>query len=194
MSIFVSIKRFIVRSCLDLLKLYIDMYLYLTKKQDNIIKNKDFNGSNEYKMTKYDIIKNNKMHSVIFSLKVNDKTENSKIEEELEKHILDFKMNTDIVLSNKNLIVNCTLNKYLDIEACNEKDQTDITNSFRYFCYYFDKDIKVDIFLEYLKLHENIDYNNYSCLTIYMNDFDFSERVYDLERLKDIKFSSLLSN
>ena len=186
MSIFSSIKKFILRSCFDVLKLYVDMYLYFTKKPDNIIKNNDFNGSNEYKMSKYDIIKNNKIHSIIFSSKES--------KEELEKHIFDFKINTDIALSNKNMIVNCTLNKYLDIEACNEQEQIDITNSFRYFCYYFDKDINMDIFLEYLKLHENVDYNNYSCLTIYMNDFDFTERVYDLERLKDIKFSTVLSS
>ena len=190
-----SCRRVLFRSCLEVVKKFIDVYLYFTNKSDNMIQDHSIN-MGDYKLEKYNIIKNNRNYMIIFA---------SKCDEELQKHILDCKINMAFKLSNKNLIVNCTLQmadasvhqgtlQTAVADSDNNIDVLDITENIRHFCYYFDKDVNIDIFLQHLKFQYDIDYNNYSYLTLYMNDFDFSERKYDLKRLQSLKFSEIFLN
>ena len=179
---FIGIRNFVgtflFRSCLEIVKRCIDLYLYYTNKSDNIIQDHTMN-LGDYKIEKYNVIKNNKNYKIILASKCND---------ELQKHILDCKINMELGLSNKNLIVNCSITDETG------ENSLDITENIRHFSYYFDKDVNIDIFLQHLKFQDCIDYNNYSYFSLYMNDFDFTERTYDLQRLQSLKFSEIFLN
>jgi hypothetical protein len=130
-----------------------------------------------YRYITYNVIKNNKNYKVVFS---------SDVDENIQQHILDFKLKTDLCLGAKNLIVNCHLTKR------GTSVTFDITEYVRYFCYYFDKDEKFDIFLNYLEYKHDIDLSLYKDIVLYMNDFDFSEKVYDINAVKNMKFSDII--
>lgn len=178
MGISSFVGTFLFRSCLEIVKKCIDVYLYFTNKSDNMIQDHSIN-LGDYKIEKYNIIKNNKNYKIIFS---------SKCSNELQKQILDCKINMTLGLSNKNMIVNCSITDETG------KNSLDITENIRNFSYYFDKDVNVDIFLQHLKFQDCIDYNNYSHLSLYMNDFDFTEKTYDLKTLQTLKFSEIFLN
>jgi hypothetical protein len=175
----------ILRTFLQVAKTFVEVYLYFTKRSDNIIEIKGISslskdGKPSYNYIKYNVIKNNKNYKVVFS---------SKSFENLEQHVLDFKLNSDICLSNKNVIVNCHLTSKFGNE-----DDIDITEYVRYFCYYFKKDEIFDMFLKYLEYEHNINLNSYENITLYMNDFDFSEKVYDIKKVESMKFHEIFKD
>jgi hypothetical protein len=84
-------------------------------------------------------------------------------------------------IMNKDLIVHCNISN-------DDELVVELTNIFRKFCYYFDKDYTLDIFIEYL--HDYIS-ENYSDmqhiniykynLCVYLNDNEFSEKAFSLK-------------
>lgn len=163
----------------------VDLYLYFTKASDSMIKSGEIE-SNSFltcNYIKYDVIKNNKYCKVIFM---------SETKSDIENDILDFKENIDVILQNKYLIVNCNLHFDKSNEELNEERMIDITDYIRYFCYYFDKDIHISFFLNYLQKEHLVDLSNYNRLTLYMNDFDFSEKTYNLSDVGHMKFKDII--
>lgn len=172
------------RTFLQVAKTFVEVYLYFTKRSDNMIELDKLqiplvsvDGKPCYNYIKYNVIKNNKNYKVVFS---------SKSFENLQQHILDFKLNSDLCLSNKNLIVNC----HLTSKFGNEYGM-DITEYVRHFCYYFEKHETFDMFLKYLQYEHGINLNSYENVTLYMNDFDFSEKVYDIKKVESMKFHEI---
>lgn len=172
------INNFIFSIFLKIARVFAEVYLYFTKRSDNMVEMSNIHILYHY--ITYNVIKNNKNYKVVFS---------SDVYEKVQRHILDFKQNSDICLAAKNLIVNCHLTKCnVSLETC---DMFDITEYIRHFCYYFDKDETFDIFLNYLKCKHQVDLSLYKDITIYMNDLDFSEKVYDIKTVQDMRFRDI---
>ena len=150
----------------------------------------------------YNIIYNNKKHDLVFIAE----------SDEIDLQIKDCFSNISDILPLKKLIVYCGIKK----EGIIEDDiDIDITDIFRYFVYYYNKDNTLDIFLKYIlykgiinnecneynecdgynecnEYNEFDKYNEYS-FVLYLNDSDFTEIVYDMKSIKNIKFKELLS-
>lgn len=183
-----TIYNYICRTFLQVARIFVEVYLYCTQRPDNMVKTGDIIklGFNNY--ITYNVIKNNKNYKVVFSSESLDgKVLDGKVHENIQKHILDFKLNSYLCLSAKNLIVNCHLTKEFDDDVC------DITEYVRYFCYYFDKNERFGIFLNYLEYKHGINLSLYKDITLYMNDMDFSEKVYDIKVAKNMSFSEVFS-
>lgn len=182
------IYKFLFRSFFHIVRVFVEVYLYFTKRLDNIVEISNVHVLYHY--ITYNVIKNNKNYKVVFS---------STCDKKVQEHILDFKLNNDLCLASKNLIVNCNLNLTLDEgdvvrqpgTSNDNVDMFDITEYVRYFCYYFDKDEKFDMFLNYLEYKHNIDLSLYKEITLYMNDFDFSEKVYSIKESRDMMFRDI---
>ena len=175
-----SIYKHILKFFLQVARIFVEVYLYLTRRSDNMVEMSNIHRLYHY--TTYNVIKNNKNYKVVFS---------SEVREDIERHILDFKQNGDVCLAAKNVIVNCHLTRegtFTDEDSC---DLLDITEYVRYFCYYFDKSEKFDIFLNYLEYEHGIDLSLYKDIILYMNDFDFTEKVYDIKTVKDTMFRDI---
>lgn len=176
------IYNFFFKSFFQVVRVFVEVYLYFTKKLDNIVEISNVHHVLYHYIT-YNVIKNNKNYKVVFS---------STCDKKVQEHILDFKLNNDICLAAKNLIVNCHLN--LSSSGSGGDDlMFDITEYVRYFCYYFDKDEKFDMFLNYLEYKHNIDLSLYKEIILYMNDFDFSEKVYDIKESRDMMFKDIFT-
>lgn len=145
----------------------------------------------------YNIIYNDKKHDLVFIAE----------SDEIDLQIKDCFSNMSDILPLKKLIVYCGIKK----EGVIEDDiDIDITDIFRYFVYYYNKDNTLDIFLKYIlykgiinngcneyngycDINKEFDkYNEYS-FVLYLNDSDFTEIVYDMKSIKNIKFKELLS-
>ena len=172
------IYNYIFRTFLQVARVFVEVYLYFTQRSDNMVETSDIHVLYHY--ITYNVIKNNKNFKIVFS---------SEVDENIQQHILDFKLNSDICLSAKNLIVNCHLTKDLD----DVDDVFDITEYVRYFCYYFNKVERFDIFLNYLEYKHDINLSLYKNIILYMNDLDFSEKVYDIKGAKNMSFSEVFS-
>jgi hypothetical protein len=172
---FEVIINFFFRSFFQVVRVFVEVYLYFTKRLDNIVEISNVHVLYHY--ITYNVIKNNKNYKVVFS---------STCDKKVQEHILDFKLNNDICLAAKNLIVNCHLNLSSSGDL-----MFDITEYVRYFCYYFDKDEKFDMFLNYLEYKHNIDLSLYKEITLNMNDFDFSEKVYGIKESRDMMFRDI---
>jgi hypothetical protein len=105
----------------------------------------------------------------------------------LYNDLVEFNKNKKDMILHKNKIV------FAGITDENDQVLFDITNEFRKFCFYFDKQIGVNYFLDYF-MYIQIDVDildNY--LTIYMNDEDFSQKKYSIKQISDKDFSDILS-
>lgn len=175
------IYNFFFRNFFYVVKVFVEVYLYFTQRLDNIVEISNVHILYHY--ITYNVIKNNKNYKVVFS---------STCDKKVQEHILDFKLNKDLCLAAKNLIVNCHLILSSDKGTGNDNvDMFDITEYVRYFCYYFDKDEKFDMFLNYLEYKHNINLSLYKEITLYMNDFDFSEKVYSIKESRDMMFRDI---
>ena len=152
----------------------IRLYFYIKRTRNNSMYKKEYKKLNRYFIEKYHLISNDKDYTIMFM-----SSDNSK----LNDHISDFKDNIQDNLMNKDLIVHCNISSDEDLVI-------ELTDIIRKFCYYFDKDYSLDMFLEYLDdyivenkpqmQHINIyDYN----LCVYLNDSEFTERVFPLKKL-----------
>lgn len=173
------IYNFFFRNFFHLVRVFVEVYLYFTKRLDNIVEISNVHVLYHY--ITYNVIKNNKNYKVVFS---------STCDKKVQEHILDFKLNNDLCLAAKNLIVNCHLN-LSSSEGNDNVDMFDITEYVRYFCYYFDKDEKFDMFLNYLEYKHDIDLSLYKEITLHMNDFDFSEKVYCIKESRNMMFRDI---
>jgi hypothetical protein len=152
----------------------IRLYFYIKRTRNNSMYKKEYKKLNRYFIEKYHLISNDKDYTIMFMSSNNSK---------LNDHISDFKDNIQDNLMNKDLIVHCNISSDEDLVI-------ELTDIIRKFCYYFDKDYSLDMFLEYLDdyivenkpqmQHINIyDYN----LCVYLNDSEFTERVFPLKKL-----------
>ena len=152
----------------------IRLYFYIKRTRNNSMHKKEYKKLNRYFIEKYHLISNDKDYTIMFM-----SSDNSK----LNDHISDFKDNIQDNLMNKDLIVHCNISSDEDLVI-------ELTDIIRKFCYYFNKDYSLDMFLEYLDdyivenkpqmQHINIyDYN----LCVYLNDSEFTERVFPLKKL-----------
>jgi len=127
------------------------------KRNDCILMKRDVFIYNNYIAKEYNIVYNEKNHDLVFI------AESDKI----DLQIKDFFSNMSNILAFKKLIVYCGIKKEGIIEDDIDIDVTDI---FRYFVYYYDKDITLDIFLKYVLTKGVIQdsvYNVYSKYNIY---------------------------
>ena len=186
-----------------------------SERDDCILMKRDVFIHDKHIAKEYNIIYNDKNHDLVFIAE----------SDEIDLQIKDCFSNISEIIPLKKLIVYCGIKKDGVIEGDIDID-IDITDMFRYFVYYYDKDISLDIFLKYI-LHKGIiidsiydayikyiiynecsEYNKYSgCsdinkefdkyneykFVLYLNDHDFTEIVYDMKSIKDIKFKELLS-
>ena len=184
------------------------------KRNDCILMKRAIFTYNNYIAKEYNIVYNEKNHDLVFI------AESDKI----DLQIKDFFSNISKILALKNLIVYCGIKK----EGIIEDDiDIDVTEIFRYFVYYYDKDTKLDIFLKYILTkgaiqdsvynvyskyniyNEYSEYNEYNgydyfdinsefdkyseySFVLYLNDSDFTEIVYSMKSIKDLKFKELL--
>lgn len=150
----------------------IKLYYYIKKRRNNRmykVESKELNG---YFMEMYNLIKDDKDYKVMFM---------SKDKKDINVQFNDFKANMEDNIMNKDLIVHCNISN-------DDELVVELTNIFRKFCYYFDKDYTLDIFIEYL--HDYIS-ENYSDmqhiniykynLCVYLNDNEFSEKAFSLK-------------
>jgi|UniRef100_A0A6C0AM54 hypothetical protein len=168
-------------------KYIIGLYFYIKRTRNNSMCKKEYKKLNRYFIEKYHLISNDKDYTIMFM-----SSDNSK----LRNHISDFKDNIKDNLTNRDLIVHCNISSDQDLVI-------ELTDIIRNFCYYFDKDYSLDMFLEYLDNYiiENkpqmqyiniYDYN----LCVYLNDSEFTERIFPLKKLTNSgkTFKELLLN
>ena len=182
-------RRFIVRKVfwmsIFFLKYMITFYSFM-KRSKNKMYRLEYKKLDDYVMDKYHLIENDKTHTVVFMSNCNNA---------LYKHIIDFKKDITSGLENKNLIVHCS------ISDDDNNIIMDLTELFRRFCHYYDKDYTLHGFFKYIEEHKrefkknmshvNIyDYN----LIVYLNDNLFTEVSYPIRVIlnENIKFSELL--
>lgn len=150
----------------------IKLYYYIKRRRNNRMYKVESKKLNGYFMETYNLIKDDKDYKVMFM---------SKDKKDINVHFNDFKANMEDNIMNKDLIVHCNISN-------DDELVVELTNIFRKFCYYFDKDYKLDIFIEYL--HDYIS-ENYSDmqhiniykynLCVYLNDNNFSEKAFSLK-------------
>lgn len=146
---------------LELMKWKIENF---NKVKDDVFIEKGCESVGEYIIKEYDVVYNNKSHSIIFT---RHNKNNGNINEQD-----DFQSNITKYLLNKSMIVNCSItNNNGDIII-------DTTEDFRKFCYYYKKEV---ILLPFFNCIQNkieseciFDYN----FTIYLNDSEFTEYNY----------------
>lgn len=122
----------------------------------------------KYTINIYDVMYNNKNQEVIFAIE-NDKKDDS---------LKEFESNKDTYLSNKKLLVHSSIvNNDGDIII-------DTTEEFRKFCYYYESDLELIVFFNYIQTilkRRNIDSNIFDeKFTIYLNDATFTEYTYPI--------------
>ena len=164
-----------------IIKNILSLYTYYKKyKKDtnNILYIRSCKTIDDYRVEEYEISVVDKNHKIIFV---------SKDGKSFDKDISNFKRNILTKLQNKMMIVHCSItNENGDIII-------DITNVFRFFCYYFDTDMEIRILFRYIQSMYsmlNIYDNN---LTIYLNDNEFTELVYKIQESEYMTFSKILS-
>lgn len=166
-------------------KYIIQLYFYIKQRRNNSMYKNQSKKLNKYLIEKHHLISNDKDYTIIFMAKDIYK---------LNENISDFKQNIEDNLMNRDLIVHCNISLGEDLVI-------ELTDIIRKFCYYFDKDYSLDMFLEYLEdyIKENkpqmhyiniYDYN----LCVYLNDNDFSEKTISLKKLTNsgLTFKGLL--
>lgn len=151
---------------------FISLFLELMKwkiKNFNKVKDDSFiekghETVGEYIIKGYDVVYNDKSHSIIFI------KHNENLHEKEEEQ--DFKSNIEEYLLNKTMIVHSSItNENGDIVI-------DTTEDFRKFCYYYEKELVLLPFFNYIqnKIKDEciFDYN----FMIYLNDSEFTEYNY----------------
>ena len=187
---FLFVKIFLM--CLFFSKYIVQCYFYIKQNRNNSMCKKEYKKLNRYFIEKYHLVSNDKDYTIMFM---------SKDLYKLNEHISDFKENIEDNLMNRDLIVHCNISSDKDLVI-------ELTDIIRKFCYYFDKDYSLDMFLEYLEdyIKENkpqmhciniYDYN----LCIYLNDSEFTEKIISLKELtnrgktfKDLLFENNVKN
>jgi hypothetical protein len=165
----------------------IRLYCYFTHKKDGIkvIKTKKLNNS-KLSLEEYEVILKTKKHNVVL-------VGESSIE--LTKHFNDLLSNISCAIEDKNKIVYCSVvNEDGDIII-------ELTNMFRNFFYYFDKDdFKMSAFFDYVQdyIDERSDiYNDINIydfdFIVYLNDLTFTELGYTIKYIGDKSISELLT-
>lgn len=166
-------------------KYIIELYFYMKQKRNNSMYKGQSKTLNKYFIEKYHLISNDKDYTIVFMAKDFYK---------LNENINDFKENIEDNIMNRDLIVHCNISLGEDLVI-------ELTDIIRKFCYYFDKDYSLDMFLEYLEdyIKENKPQMNYINiydynLCVYLNDNEFSEKIIPLKKLtnSDITFKGLL--
>lgn len=169
-------RRFIILKVVVLLWILstytIKLYYYIKKRRDNRmykVESKELNG---YFLETYNLIKDDKDYKVMFM---------SRDKKEIGVQINDFKNNIDDNIMNKDLIVHCNISN-------DDELVVELTKIIRKFCYYFDKDYKLDIFIEYLHDYISENYSDMQHINIYkynlcvfLNDNQFTEKAFSLK-------------
>lgn len=174
--------KYIILCILGLIKLY----CYFTQKKDGIkvIKTKKLK-TGDLGVEEYEIVVNTKKHDIVL---IGDTSR------ELTNHFNDLISSISSKIENKNKIVYCSVvNKDGDIII-------ELTNIFRRFFYYFDKDdFKMSSFFDYVQdyIEEKSDiYNDLNIydfnFIIYLNDLTFTELGYTIKYIKDKSINDIL--
>jgi hypothetical protein len=69
----------------------------------------------------------------------------------------------------------------------------DITNDLRKFSFYFDKNVKLNMFFDFLddkKIKKRVNINDYNII-LYMNDDNFTEKVYKIKEIYNTDFVTI---
>ena len=182
--IFSFALRITLVSVLNCIKLYGFIYSCFNKKNKiNKIISKNIGN---LKIEEYEIFLNDKKHDTILIA-----SSSIELTEQFNELITNISNN----LQNKNKIVYCNV--------VNQDDDiiVELTNIFRKFFYYFDKqDFKMEIFFDYVQeyLNDNNDkYNgvniyNYNFI-VYLNDDSFTELGYEIKYIKEKSIIDILT-
>lgn len=172
-SVLYYYRRFVFLKVLALVlwvcKMRIESRLNRMKKSfDKMIRVKNTNGFAEYKVTLSD-----KEYNIVFFSEVD---------------VLDFKTSITDNINKRNLIVHSSIT--------DDKGEIiyDITDYMRRFCFYFDKNVKLNRFFEFLKVEmqqmPNTELTKYN-LMLYMNDDLFTEKIYSIKTIYNTDFKSI---
>lgn len=182
--IFSFVLKITLVSVLNCIKLYTIIYSYFNKKNKiNKIISKNIGN---LKIEEYEIFLNDKKHDTILIA-------SSSIE--LTEQFNELIKNISNVLQNKNKIVYCNVvNQDGDIVV-------ELTNIFRKFFYYFDKqDFNMEIFFDYVQEYLNNNNDKYNCINIYNHDFivylnddSFTELGYEIKSIKEKSIIDILT-
>lgn len=132
----------------------------------------------KYTIKKYDVMYNNKNQEIMF------------VNESIDLH--EFEINKEEYLSNKNLLVHCSIiNEGGDIIL-------DTTDEFRKFCYYYKGDLELMVFFNYtqsLFKKRGINCNVFDeKFLIYLNDTVFTECTYPIRENLCTSFKELFDS
>jgi hypothetical protein len=169
---FLFLKMFLMT--LFVSKYIIRFYFYIKQTRNNSMRKKEYKKLNRYFIEKYHLVSNDKDYTVMFMSSDNNK---------LSDHISDFSNNIEDNLMNRDLIVHCNISSGEDLVI-------ELTDIIRKFCYYFDKEYSLDMFLEYLDNYiienkpqmQSINIYDYN-LCVYLNDSEFTEKVFSLKEI-----------
>lgn len=164
----------------------IRLYCYFTQKKDGIkvIKTKMLKKGG-LNVEEYEVIVNAKKHDIVLI---------GETSRELTNHFNDLLSSISSKIEDKNRIVYCSVvNKDGDIII-------ELTNMFRRFFYYFDKDdFKMSAFFDYVQdyIEEKSDiYNDINIydfdFVIYLNDLTFTELGYTIKYIRDKSINDIL--
>lgn len=139
------------------------------------VKSTTINGS---EFTEYKVTFNEKEYNVIFFS---------------ELDLVYFKKQIEHNINKRNLIVHSSIT--------NDDGEIlfDITNHIRRFCFYFDKNVTLKRFFEFLQIEmkttntfvrQGIDLSGYN-LMLYMNDDNFTEKIYKIKTIYNTDFKSI---
>jgi len=154
-------------------------YIMKTRKDDGFYKKsemlfEDYDNKYLY-LEEYYFVENGKEQKIVF---ISDK------KKKIIEDVKNFKKNLENIFEKRNLIVYCGIK-----EKCKESGyiEDDITNDFRSFVYYFDKDdFTLNTFFSYLNI--NLD----SEFVIYKNDNNFTEKNFIVKDILNKTFKELL--
>lgn len=159
-------------------KYILNLYFYIKKNNNGKMHKIDSKRLNSYFIDKYHLTENNKDFTIMFMSK-DKKILNDKVE--------DFKNNIEDNLMNKDLIVHCNISYEDDLVI-------ELTDIIRKFCYYFDKEYELDMFLEYVDNYiveskpntKYVNIYNYN-LCVYLNDNNFTEKKIPIKDIINSK-------
>jgi len=168
---------------LNCIKLYSLIYSYFNKK--NKINKIKSNNIGNLKIEEYEIFFNDKKNNTVLIA-----SSSIKLTEQFNELVANY----HTYLQNKNKIVYCNVvNEDGDLVI-------ELTNMFRKFFYYFDKqDFKMEIFFDYVQEYLNNNKDIYNCINIYdydfivyLNDDSFTELGYNIKYIKEDSINDIL--
>jgi len=163
-------RRVVFSKCLSLIlyvcKWRIERRLKKTKPILNKMTQKTSITIDNVIFTEYDVIFNEKEYNFVLSS---------------DFDVLEFEKSIGNNIDKRNLIVHASITDDMG------EILFDITSNLRKFSFYFDRRVKLNRFFDFLNDENIADYN----IMLYMNDDDFTEKVYKIKEIYNTDFRTI---